>query len=103
TKFSKKFTNSEALLLQKESGVSKKLIGFELLDKGVPRHGYEITDVEGKPIGRVTSGTMGPTVKKGIGMGYVPSAFSKAGSEICIRVRKRLLKAQVVKTPFYRS
>ena len=103
TKFSKKFTNSEALLLQKESGVSKKLIGFELLDKGVPRHGYEITDVEGKPIGRVTSGTMGPTVKKGIGMGYVPSAFSKAGSEICIRVRKRLLKAQVVKTPFYKG
>ena len=103
TKFSKKFTNSEALLLQKESGVSKKLIGFELLDKGVPRHGYEITDVEGKLIGSVTSGTMGPTVKKGIGMGYVPSAFSKAGSEICIRVRKRLLKAQVVKTPFYRS
>ena len=103
TKFSKKFTNSEALLKQKESGVSKKLIGFELLDKGVPRHGYEITDVEGKPIGRVTSGTMGPTVKKGIGMGYVPSAFSKAGSEICIRVRKRLLKAQVVKTPFYKN
>jgi aminomethyltransferase len=103
TKFSKKFTNSEALLKQKESGVSKKLIGFELLDKGVPRHGYEITDVEGKPIGRVTSGTMGPTVKKGIGMGYVPSAFSKVGSEICIRVRKRLLKAQVVKTPFYKN
>ena len=103
TKFNKKFTNSEALLLQKESGVSKKLIGFELLDKGVPRHGYEITDVEGKLIGRVTSGTMGPTVKKGIGMGYVPETFSKEGSEICIRVRKRLLKAQVVKTPFYRS
>ena len=103
TKFSKKFTNSEALLLQKESGVSKKLIGFELLDKGVPRHGYEITDVVGNLIGRVTSGTMGPTVKKGIGMGYVPSAFSKAGSEICIRVRKRLLKAQVVKMPFYKN
>ena len=74
-----------------------------MLDKGVPRHGYEIADVEGKPIGRVTSGTMGPTVKKGIGMGYVPSAFAKAGSEICIRVRKRLLKAQVVKTPFYKG
>jgi aminomethyltransferase len=103
TKFSKKFTNSEALLLQKKSGVSKKLIGFELLDKGVPRHGYEITDVVGNLIGRVTSGTMGPTVKKGIGMGYVPSTFSKEGSEICIRVRKRLLKAQVVKTPFYKN
>jgi len=103
TKFSKEFTNSEALKLQKENGVSKKLVGFELIDKGVPRHDYEIADADGNVIGIVTSGTMGPSVKKGIGMGYVPTELSKAGSEIYIKVRKRLLKAQVVKMPFYKK
>ena len=103
TKFNKDFTNSTALQQQKENGVSKKLVGFELLDKGVPRHDYEIADADGKVIGIVTSGTMGPSVKKGIGMGYVPTEFSKVGSEIYIKVRKRLLKAQVVKMPFYKK
>jgi aminomethyltransferase len=102
TKFNKKFTNSDFLKAQKTEGVSRKLIGFELIDKGVPRHDYEIADAEGTVIGIVTSGTMGPSVKKGIGMGYVPTEFSKVGSEIYIKVRKRLLKAQVVKMPFYK-
>lgn len=103
TKFNKEFINSDSLKLQKENGVSKKLIGFELLDKGVPRHDYEIANANGDVIGIVTSGTMGPSVNKGIGMGYVPTEFSKPGSEIFIKVRKRLLKAQVVKMPFYKK
>lgn len=103
TKFNKEFTNSDFLKSQKTEGVSKKLVGFELIDKGVPRHDYEIADIDGTVIGIVTSGTMGPSVKKGIGMGYVPTAFSKVGSEIYIKVRKRLLKAQVVKMPFYKK
>jgi aminomethyltransferase len=103
TKFSKSFTNSEALTIEKENGSSKKLIGFELLDRGVPRQGYDICNVAGETIGNVTSGTMGPSVKKGIGMGYVPSAMSKTGTEICIKVRKKLLKAKIVKTPFYKG
>ena len=103
TKFNKEFTNSKFLKGQKTEGVSKKLVGFELVDKGVPRHDYEITDADGNVIGIVTSGTMGPSVKKGIGMGYVATDFSKIGSEIYIKVRKRLLKAQVVKMPFYKN
>ena len=99
-KILKRFTNSEALTIEKENGSSKKLVGFELLEKGVPRQGYEICNAGGETIGNVTSGTMGPSVKKGIGMGYVPSAISKIGTEIFIRVRKKLLKAIVVKTPF---
>tara|TARA_B100000809_G_scaffold235954_1_gene254558 strand:+ start:6436 stop:7518 length:1083 start_codon:yes stop_codon:yes gene_type:complete len=103
TKFNKEFTNSDFLKAQKTEGVSKKLVGFELVDKGVPRHDYEIADADGVVIGIVTSGTMGPSVKKGIGMGYVPTEFSQVGSEIYIKVRKRLLKAQVVKMPFYKG
>jgi len=103
TKFKSDFTNSDFLKTQKETGVSKKLVGFELIDRGVPRKDYEIVDAEGKAIGIVTSGTMGPTVKKGIGMGYVSSEFSKVGSEIFIQVRKKQLKAQVVKLPFYKK
>jgi aminomethyltransferase len=103
TKFNKEFINSDSLKSQKENGASKKLVGFELIDKGVPRHDYEIANANGDVIGIVTSGTMGPSVKKGIGMGYVPTEFSKVGSEIYIKVRKRLLKAQVVKMPFYKG
>ena len=103
TKFNKEFVYRDFLKAQKNEGVSKKLVGFELIDKGVPRQGYEITDLEGNTMGIVTSGTMGPSVKKGIGMGYVPTKFSKTGSEIYIKVRKRLLKAQVVKLPFYKN
>ena len=103
TKFTKEFTNSEFLMAQKEAGIKRKLVAFELIDKGVPRGGYEIVDHEGKPIGKVTSGTMGPSVKKGIGLGYVDRAFMKADTEIYIAVRKKRLKAKVVKLPFYKA
>lgn len=102
TKFAegKNFTNRAELECQKKEGVSRKLCAFELVDKGIPRHGYEIADAEGNIIGVVTSGTMSPVLKKGIGMGYVKPEFAKAGTEICIKVRGRNLKAQVVKAPF---
>jgi aminomethyltransferase len=103
TKLNKEFTNSEFLKKQKANGVAKKLIGFELLDKGVPRSGYEIVDVDGNSIGIVTSGTMGPSVKKGIGMGYIPTKFSEPNSEIYIKIRKKTLKAKVVNMPFYKK
>ena len=102
TKFAegKNFTNRAELERQKKEGVSRKLCAFELVDKGIPRHGYEIADAEDNIIGVVTSGTMSPVLKKGIGMGYVKPEFAKAGTEICIKVRGRNLKAQVVKAPF---
>jgi aminomethyltransferase len=103
TKFNKTFSNSHYLKKQKEDGVDKKLVGFELLEKGVPRKEYEITDEHANLIGFVTSGTMGPSVKKGIGMGYVTAPYSGIGSEIFIKVRKKLLKARVVKMPFYKG
>ena len=105
TKFTdeKNFINKGALLVQKSDGVSRKLIGFEMIDKGIPRHDYEIVDELGHKIGVVTSGTMGPAVKKAIGMGYVPTALSKEGSEIIIKIRDKALKAKVVKFPFYKS
>jgi aminomethyltransferase len=103
TKLNKEFTNSEFLKKQKANGVAKKLIGFELLDKGVPRSGYEIVDVDGNSIGIVTSGTMGHSVKKGIGMGYIPTKFSEPNSEIYIKIRKKTLKAKVVNMPFYKK
>ena len=102
TKFvdGKDFTNRAELERQKKEGVSRKLCAFELVDKGIPRHGYAIVDAEGKEIGHVTSGTMSPVLKKGIGMGYVQTAYAKPGTEIYIQVRNRNLKAQVVKAPF---
>lgn len=101
TKFTKDFTNSAALKAQKEQGVTRKLVGFEMIDRGIPRHGYPIVDATGNKIGEVTSGTQGPSVGKAIGMGYVPAALSAPGSEIFIEVRGKGLKAQVVKIPFY--
>lgn len=101
TKFTKKFTNSDALLEQKQKGVSRKLVGFKMIDKGIPRHGYEITDVHGNAIGVVTSGTQSPSLQQAIGMGYVKTDSSKQGSEIYIKIRDKLIKAAVVKTPFY--
>jgi len=74
-----------------------------MVDKGIPRHEYEITDATGNKIGEVTSGTMGPSVKIPIGMGYVPSALSKEGSEIHIKIRDKVLRAKVVKFPFYKG
>jgi aminomethyltransferase len=102
TKFTKKFTNSEALLKQKEQGVTQKLVGFEMLERAIPRHDYEITDAQGNVIGKVTSGTQSPSLQKGIGMGYVNTAFSKSGNEIFIKVRDKLTKAVVSKIPFYK-
>lgn len=100
TKFTKEFTNSVELKRQKETGVTKKLMGFEMVDKGIPRHDYVIMDSSGNNIGRVTSGTQSPTLQKGIGMGYVSSAFATENSEIFISVRDKSLKAKVVKLPF---
>ncbi len=103
TKFTKDFTNSNALKKQKEEGVSKKLVGFEIDDKGIPRHDYEIVDADGATIGVVTSGTMSPSLKKGIGMGYVQKEFSKIGTKIYIQVRNKAIPATVVKMPFYKG
>lgn len=103
TKFTKDFVNSDFLQKQKEEGVNRKLIGFELIDRGIPRHDYEITDGKGNIIGKVTSGTMSPSLKSGIGLGYVPTELSAVDSEIFIKVRDKELKAKVVKTPFYKK
>ena len=103
TKFTKEFTNSDALLKQKEEGVTRRLVGFELVDRGVPRQGYDICDANGNKIGHVTSGTMSPSLNKAIGMGYVTKDLSKAGTEIYIAVRKKLLKAVVTRPPFYKG
>ena len=102
TKFTKNFTNSEALKAQKEAGVKSKLVGFEMIDRGIPRHDYEIVDAEGNNIGRVTSGTQSPSLQKAIGMGYVNKEFSKEGTEIYISIRNNKIKAKVVKFPFYK-
>jgi aminomethyltransferase len=99
TKFTKEFVNSAALLQQKNEGVARKLVGFELIDRGIPRHDYIIVDADGKEIGVVTSGTQSPTLKKPIGLGYVPTAYSKPGSEIYISIRDKAIKAVVVKLP----
>lgn len=101
TKFvdGKNFPSRALLEQQKAEGVSRKLVAFKLIDKGIPRHDYNIVDAEGNVIGRVTSGTMSPTAKVGIGMGYVAKDFSKVDSEIFIDVRGRKLKAIVVKPP----
>lgn len=103
TKFTKDFVNSDFLQKQKEEGVNRKLIGFELIDRGIPRHDYEITDGKGTVIGKVTSGTMSPSLKLGIGLGYVPTELSSADSEIFIKIRDKELKAKVVKIPFYKK
>ena len=102
TKFveGKNFTNRAFLEKQKSEGVSRKLIGFEMVDKGIPRHGYILTNSNGIPIGKVTSGTMSPTRKIGIGLGYVETAYANIGTEIYLDNRGRKLKAKVVKPPF---
>jgi aminomethyltransferase len=97
------FIDKQYLLDQKAAGLKRKLVGFELVDRGIARHEMPICDAEGKQIGHVTSGTMGPTVKKAIGMGYVDVPYNKVGSEIYIEIRGKLLKAVVVKMPFYQK
>lgn len=105
TKFTdaKNFIDKEFNLGLKNGGATRRLIGFEMVDKGIPRHEYEICSADGAVVGVVTSGTMGPSVKIGVGMGYVPLAMAKSGTEIFIKVRDKLLKAVVVKTPFYKG
>ena len=102
TKFveGKDFVNRPMLEKQKAEGVTRKLVGFEMVDRGIPRHGYELVNDEGEKVGVVTSGTMSPTRKIGIGMGYVQTAYTALGTEIFIDVRGRKLKAVVVKAPF---
>lgn len=100
TKFSKDFTSKEIFAKQKAGGVSRKLVGFEMVDKGIPRHGYEIKDAAGNALGVVTSGTQSPSLGKAIGMGYVPPAFAAIDSQVYIQVRDKLLLARVAKIPF---
>jgi len=103
TKFTKEFVNSKALLEQKENGVNQRLRAFELETRGIPRQGYDIVNENDEKIGVVTSGTMSPSLKKGIGMGYVKTGYTKFGSKIFIKVRNKSLEATVVKLPFYKS
>lgn len=103
TKFTKEFTNSENLKKQKEAGVSRKLVAFEMVDRGIPRHDYEIANADGNIVGIVTSGTQSPSLGIAIGLGYVPTALSTIDSEIYIRIRNKDVKAKVVKLPFYKK
>ena len=100
TKFTKDFVNSENLAAQKQNGIERKLVGFEMIDRGIPRHDYEIADAEGNVIGKVTSGTQSPSLQKAIGMGYVQTSFSNEGKEVFINIRNNKVKAKVVKFPF---
>lgn len=100
TKFTKDFTNKDFFAQQKADGIEKKLVGFEMIDKGIPRHGYEIKDQTGATIGVVTSGTQSPSLGKAIGMGYVRTAFSALDTNVFIKVRDKLLQAKVSKVPF---
>lgn len=103
TKFTKDFTNSEALKAEKERGAERKLVAFKLDERGIPRQGYDIVDGNGNKIGNVTSGTMSPSLGFGIGLGYVPTVFADADSKINIQIRKKAIPATVVKLPFYKS
>lgn len=103
TKFTKDFTDSEFLKNQKETGVARKLVAFEMVDRGIPRHDYPILDAHGTVIGKVTSGTMSPSMKIAIGMGYVSTSHAAADSEIFIEIREKGVKAKVVKLPFYKK
>jgi aminomethyltransferase len=102
TKFNKEFTNSAALQQQKQDGMKRKLVGFEMIDRGIPRHDYVIVDADGNTIGKVTSGTQSPSLQKAIGMGYVDVEYAKEGTEIFINIRDNKIKAKIVKPPFYK-
>lgn len=103
TKFTKDFTNRAAIEQQKLQGVQRKLVGFEMIDRGIPRHDYLIADASGKTIGKVTSGTQSPSLNKAIGLGYVETSFSKSDTEIFIMIRDKAIKAKVVKIPFLKK
>jgi aminomethyltransferase len=96
------FIDRKLLEKQKEEGVERRLRAFEMIDKGIPRQHYEICDKEDNIIGEVTSGTMSPMLKTGIGMGYVKKGFTKLDTEIYIKIRNKLLKAKIIKLPFYK-
>ena len=100
TKFTKEFTAKDILAKQKEAGITRKLVGFEMIDRGIPRHDYMIKDGAGNTIGKVTSGTQAPSLGKAIGLGYVAVAHASVDSEIFIDIRNTLVKAKVVKAPF---
>lgn len=99
----KNFINKVALLKQKQEGVSRKVVGLEMIDRGIPRQGYEVVDEQGNLIGHICSGTQGPSVQKAIGTALVNSAFSKINTEIFVKIRDKALKAVVVKMPFYKA
>ena len=103
TKFTKPFVNSEALLKQKEVGITKKLVGFEMIERGIPRKDYPICNAEGKVIGIVTSGSQSPMLEKGIGLGYVTKDYAKYETEIYIQIRNKNLKAQIKKLPLFKK
>ncbi|MEZ4779334.1 MAG: glycine cleavage system aminomethyltransferase GcvT [Flavobacteriaceae bacterium] len=103
TKFTKDFINAENLQKEKEHGPKRKLVAFELNERGIPRQGYEIVDANGAVLGSVTSGTMAPSLNKGIGLGYVSSDFSPIGTQVFIQIRKNAIPATVVKLPFYKA
>lgn len=100
TKFTKDFVNSDQLKAEKEAGIKNKLIGFEMIDRGIARQDYTIVNAQGETIGKVTSGTQSPTLKKSIGMGYVPTEYATEGNEIFIQIRNNQVKAKIVKPPF---
>ncbi len=101
TKFTKDFIDRDKLEKQKTEGTSRRLVGFEMIDRGIPRHGYRLLDGEGNEIGEVTSGSQSPSLGIAIGLGYVNNDFKSPGSEIFLEVRGKSLKAKVVKLPFY--
>lgn len=103
TKFNKDFTDAAFLKNQKENGLKRKLVAFEMIDRGIPRHDYPILDASGNTIGKVTSGTMSPSLKIAIGLGYVAVQHAALDTEIFIEIREKGVKAKVVKLPFYRS
>jgi len=103
TKFTKDFLNADALAKEKEEKPARKLVAFELDERGIPRQGYDIVDENGNVVGVVTSGTMSPCLQKGIGMGYVPRILSKTGTQIHIQVRKKAIPATIIKLPFYKG
>ena len=103
TKFTKEFTNAKNLAAQKEQGVARKLVAFEMIDRGIPRHDYEIVDAQGVVIGKVTSGTQSPSLQKAIGLGYIALAHTKENTEVFINIRDTKVKAKVVKLPFYKN
>ena len=103
TKFTKDFVNSQNLQAQKENGVIRRLVAFEMIERGIPRQGYSIVDAEGNTIGEVTSGTMSPSLGKGIGLGYVNRPHTKSGTEIFIQIRNKQIPATIVRLPFYKG